>query len=60
VASGGGQPLLDQVFQLVAFEIVPLLTDEEVKAAPEYVADKDAMIIAAAIKVEVDYLATFD
>lgn len=53
-------PLLDQLLQLIDFEIVPQPPSEEIKAASEYVAEKDAMIIAAAIKADVDYLATFD
>lgn len=51
--------LLDQFVTEVAFEVIEA-TREEVLAAAEYTALKDAPIVAAAVKARCDCLATFD
>ncbi len=45
---------------LLPYEIVPDPTTADVRGAERYVAQKDAPIIAAARKVRIDYLVTFD
>lgn len=54
------QPLIEQLFVKLNFEVVTDPSRKEVKVAEAYVAQKDAIIIAAAISANVDYLATFD
>ena len=54
------QPLLEHLFAAIDFEIVPRPAKEAVWAAEEYVAAKDAFIIAAAMTANVNYVATFD
>jgi len=53
-------PVLEALFQADLFIIVPDPSISEVRAAEEYVAQKDAVIIAAAKKANVNFLATFD
>jgi len=49
-----------QLIELIEPEIAPTPSKEEVQQAEKYVAQKDAPIIAAAIKAQPDYLATYD
>lgn len=56
----GKIPLFATLISLLDPEIVQNLTVEEVKEAAVYTAHKDAPIVAAAIKSNVDYLVTYD
>jgi predicted nucleic acid-binding protein len=53
-------PLLEELLLQIPFELVPDPTKEEVWMAEKYVHPKDAVIIAAAIKAQPDFLATLD
>lgn len=53
-------PLFDQLLEAIELEVVPRPKKSAVKATEQYVAQKDAFIVAAAIEAEVDYLTTFD
>ena len=52
--------LFDSLLDAIAPEIVPSPIKKAVRAAEEYVAKKDAFIVAAAISASVDFVATFD
>lgn len=54
------EPLLDRLLDEIDFEITASPPKEDIRAAEEYVAAKDAFIIAAAVIAAVDYLVTFD
>ena len=51
--------LFQQIVDLLPFEIVTP-TPEEVREAAKYTANKDAPIVAAAIRAQVDYLTSLD
>ena len=51
--------LFQQIVELIPFEIVTP-TPEEVQEAATYTEHKDAPIVAAAIKAQVDYLTSLD
>jgi predicted nucleic acid-binding protein len=53
-------PILNFLTDVEIFEFAPELSPEEVQVATQYVEEKDAMIVASAMKAEVKYLATFD
>ena len=52
--------LFDPLFGAIDPEIMPSPSKKSVRTAEEYVAKKDAFIIAAAIDANVDFVATFD
>ncbi len=52
--------LYDRLLGAIDPEIVPSPSKKAVRIAEEYVAKKDAFIIAAAIDANVDFVATFD
>ena len=52
--------LFDRLLSAIDPEIVPSPSKKTVRAAEEYVAKKDAFIVAAAINANVDFVATFD
>lgn len=52
--------LFEQLFGALEFEMTADPTFEDVQDAASYVADKDAIITAAARNAAVDHLATFD
>jgi predicted nucleic acid-binding protein len=52
--------ILDILLEQLPLEVAANPTKSEVLGAAEYVALKDAPIIAAAINAQVDYLATYD
>ena len=54
------EPLLDRLLNEIDFEVVASPSKEDIRAAEEYVAAKDAFIIAAAVEANVEYVATFD
>ncbi|MBZ0287500.1 MAG: PIN domain-containing protein [Anaerolineae bacterium] len=58
--SPGKVPLLTTLIGVLEPEIIEDLTPEEVAAAAEYTVQKDAPIVAAAIKARPDYLVTYD
>src|SRR5690606_26953160 len=58
--SPGKVPLLTTLIAVLEPEIIEELTPEEVAAAAEYTVQKDAPIVAAAIKARPDYLVTYD
>ncbi len=58
--SPGKIPLYTTLIAVLQPEIVEDPTPEEVAAAAEYTVQKDAPIVAAAIKANVDYLVTYD
>lgn len=58
--SPGKVSLFTTLIAILEPEIVEDLTPEEVAAAAVYTARKDAPIVAAAMKANVDYLVTFD
>ena len=53
-------PVLIMLLDLGVFKATPELTVADVQACAIYTEAKDAMIVAAAIKAKVDFLATFD
>jgi putative PIN family toxin of toxin-antitoxin system len=53
-------PLFTTLIAVLEPEIIEDLTTQEVAAAAEYTALKDAPIVAAAINSHADYLVTFD
>jgi predicted nucleic acid-binding protein len=53
-------PILDRLLAAIDFELAPSPEKKAVWIAEEYVAKKDAFIVAAAIIANVDFLATFD
>ena len=53
-------PVLNTLLDLNIFTFAPEITPKEVQAAAKYIEAKDAMIVAAALKAKVTYLATFD
>ena len=53
-------PAFHELLTLVAAEAVDKPTVQELRRAATYIDLKDAPIVAAAIKAEVDYLATWD
>ena len=52
--------IFKRFMSLAAPEIITNLTKEEVWAVEAYVAQKDAPIVAAAIRAQADYLVTYD
>jgi predicted nucleic acid-binding protein len=52
--------LFQTFLNVVEFEITPDPSPEAVQAVAEYVAAKDAVVVAAAILVKPDYLVTYD
>ena len=54
------EPLLDRLLVALDFEVISDPGREAVREAEAYVAQKDAFIVAAAKKADVDYVATFD
>ena len=52
--------LLERLLGAFDLEVVPSPAKDAVWAAEEYVAPKDAFIVAAAIDAKVDFVATFD
>jgi putative PIN family toxin of toxin-antitoxin system len=52
--------LLNEFLAALELEIVPSPPAERVAEAAQYVAQKDAIIVAAAIQAEPDYVATYD
>lgn len=53
-------PFLDRLLEAIEPKVAPRPTRDKVSVAEQYVAQKDAFIVAAAIEAAVDYLATFD
>ena len=53
-------PVLAFLLDVGVFILTPRLNAHEVQVTAQYVEPKDAMIVAAAIKANVTYLATFD
>ena len=51
---------LEQILQAINTELAPEPTDEEVVEAAQVVPEKDALILAAARKVNVEYFVTLD
>lgn len=58
--SPGKIPVLTTLLAVLEPEMAEDPTPEEVAAAAAYTAEKDASIVAAAIKVKPDYLVTYD